>query len=66
MEISGQGNVQSGKCLSGEMFGHGILHQGSVRLGICPWGSVSWGNAQLGKCPCTSWKGCGSQMGDMV
>ena len=46
-EMSGQGNVQSGKCLSGEMFGHGILHQGSVRSGICPRGSVSWGNVRV-------------------
>ena len=65
-EMSGQGNVQSGKCLSGEMFGHRILHQGSVRSGICPLGSVSWGNVQLGKYLCTSWKGYGSQMGDIV
>ena len=59
-KISDQGNVQSEKHVSGEMFSRGILCRGIFRsekyplgkcqLGICPQGSVNQGNVQSGNC----------------
>ena len=51
MEMSGQGNVQLGKCLSGEMFSRGSLHWGSVQLGNCLFGKMSIREVSVRVCP---------------
>ena len=42
-------NVQSGKCLSGEMPSGGSILRGSVRLGNCPFGEMSVGEVSVGE-----------------
>ena len=49
--MSGWGNAQSGKCLSGEMSGRGSLHRLTVRLGNCPFRKISIGEMSVGEVP---------------
>ena len=48
-EISGRGNVRSGKCLSGEISSRGSVLRGSVRLGNCSFGDMSDGEVSVGE-----------------
>ena len=48
-EMSGRGNVSSGKSLSGGMFGWGSLRRGSVRSGNCLFGEMSIGEVSVGE-----------------
>ena len=48
-EMSGRGNVRSGKCLSGEMSSRVSVLQGSVRSGNCPFGEMSIGEVSVGE-----------------
>ena len=43
-EMSGRGNIRSGKYLSGEISGRGSLHRANVRRGSVRRGSVSRGS----------------------
>ena len=45
----GQGNVRSGKCLSGEMSSRGSVLRGSVRSGNSPFGEMSLREVSVGE-----------------